>query len=227
MFSMIRSKDITDRDLVRFLEEDVGGARDPLEDGVNMRAHQRDKEGWTPLHWAASEGWDGFARKLLSMKASTNVTDPCGTTPLMVAAYNGHVSVLEAILRDPRTEVLQENAFGSTAMHYAAQQGHAGCIAPLCRASCEVNSGDKHGETPISWAARNGHSDAVVALCDCNADPLQLNFASEDAIEMARNAGHDEIVEILEAETRFGEAADALPAEASTVLPSNEARPGV
>lgn len=217
LFALIRTPATRDQDLVAFLDEEQEG-RDPLEDGASMRAHRRDNEGWTPLHWAASEGWQGFAERLLDMQASTNVADPCGTTPLMVAAYHGHSGVLEAIVSDHRTDPHQENAFGSVALHYAAQHGHTKCIEVLCELGCEVDKPDRHDETPLSWAARNGHKEAVVTLCDFGADPLKVNFASEDCIEFARTNGHTGIVEILEdlvSDMFRSESADKLSTELS------------
>ncbi|GAA6225891.1 protein phosphatase 1 regulatory subunit 27 [Lates japonicus] len=43
--------------------------------------HQRDEEGWTPLHMACSDGFPDIARYLLSLGANPELENDCGETP--------------------------------------------------------------------------------------------------------------------------------------------------
>ncbi|XP_030638713.1 protein phosphatase 1 regulatory subunit 27b [Chanos chanos] len=43
--------------------------------------HQRDEEGWTPLHMACSDGFPEIARYLLSLGASVDAENECGEKP--------------------------------------------------------------------------------------------------------------------------------------------------
>ncbi|KAK5927133.1 hypothetical protein CgunFtcFv8_022652 [Champsocephalus gunnari] len=43
--------------------------------------HQRDEEGWTPLHMACSDGFPHIARYLLSLGADTELVNECGEKP--------------------------------------------------------------------------------------------------------------------------------------------------
>ncbi|XP_049575903.1 protein phosphatase 1 regulatory subunit 27b [Syngnathus scovelli] len=43
--------------------------------------HQRDDEGWTPLHMACSDGFPHIARYLLSLGADPNMENDCGEKP--------------------------------------------------------------------------------------------------------------------------------------------------
>ncbi|XP_029292892.1 protein phosphatase 1 regulatory subunit 27b [Cottoperca gobio] len=43
--------------------------------------HQRDKEGWTPLHMACSDGFPHIARYLLSLGADPELENDCGEKP--------------------------------------------------------------------------------------------------------------------------------------------------
>ncbi|KAM3624395.1 uncharacterized protein V6R79_022877 [Siganus canaliculatus] len=43
--------------------------------------HQRDEEGWTPLHMACSDGFPHIARYLLSLGANPELENECGEKP--------------------------------------------------------------------------------------------------------------------------------------------------
>uniref|UniRef100_A0A672FE66 Uncharacterized protein n=1 Tax=Salarias fasciatus TaxID=181472 RepID=A0A672FE66_SALFA len=43
--------------------------------------HQRDEEGWTPLHMACSDGFPHIARFLLSLGADPTLENDCGEKP--------------------------------------------------------------------------------------------------------------------------------------------------
>ncbi|XP_029998741.1 protein phosphatase 1 regulatory subunit 27b [Sphaeramia orbicularis] len=43
--------------------------------------HQRDEEGWTPLHMACSDGFPHIARYLLSLGADPDLENDCGEKP--------------------------------------------------------------------------------------------------------------------------------------------------
>ncbi|XP_008315978.1 protein phosphatase 1 regulatory subunit 27b isoform X2 [Cynoglossus semilaevis] len=43
--------------------------------------HQRDEEGWTPLHMACSDGFPQIARYLLSLGADPELENECGERP--------------------------------------------------------------------------------------------------------------------------------------------------
>eukprot|EP00933_Yihiella_yeosuensis_P023155 TRINITY_DN1807_c2_g1_i1.p1 TRINITY_DN1807_c2_g1~~TRINITY_DN1807_c2_g1_i1.p1 ORF type:complete len:218 (-),score=54.84 TRINITY_DN1807_c2_g1_i1:182-835(-) len=198
LLQLLKKGETDEEDLLELLKDDVR-ARDPLEDKSSGIAHQRDKDGWSPLHWAAQDGHERLAEKLIEMRVSTNSADQCGATPLMIAAFNGRIRIIEALLLERSTDVRQVNTYLTTALHYAAQRGHANCIQSLVEAGAEVDALDRHSDTPLSWAARAGHLDAVKKLLELKADPLLDNNASEDSIEMAEAAGWEEVAELMQA----------------------------
>lgn len=50
-----------------------------------------DKNGWTPLHYAAANGNNKIVKMLLVRDAFVNAASPNGTTPVMMAAEAGHI----------------------------------------------------------------------------------------------------------------------------------------
>jgi ankyrin repeat protein len=63
----------------------------------------KDKDGWTPLHWAVCNDHlevikKEVIKKLISAGANVNAKDKYGETPLHRAAYNGHLEVTKILI---------------------------------------------------------------------------------------------------------------------------------
>ncbi len=55
------------------------------------------KNGWTPLHYAAANGNNTIVKMLLVRDAFVNAASPNGTTPLMMAAQAGHIYTVKLL----------------------------------------------------------------------------------------------------------------------------------
>ncbi|XP_056892755.1 protein phosphatase 1 regulatory subunit 27b [Takifugu flavidus] len=61
--------------------------------------HQRDEEGWTPLHMACSDGFPHIARYLLSLGADPELKNDCGEKPAdLIDPDNKELLVLFGLL---------------------------------------------------------------------------------------------------------------------------------
>jgi ankyrin repeat protein len=95
------------------------------------------KPGWTPLHYAATNGQLGVMVLLLDNHAYIDATSPNGTTPLMMAAHYGTTPAVKLLLdsgADPRLR----NEQGLSAIDFAQRAGRsesAALIATFIRAS--------------------------------------------------------------------------------------------
>jgi uncharacterized protein len=78
------------------------------------------KKGWTPLHYAATNGQDEVVKVLLDHSAYIDAGSPNGTTPLMMAARGGHVSTVKLLL-DNGADLNVKNQLGLTALDFAKQ----------------------------------------------------------------------------------------------------------
>lgn len=89
---------------------------------VAARLIQRDadvnKTGWTPLHYAASNGHLAIMSLLLDNNAYIDAESPNGTTPLMMAALYGSASSVKLLL-EAGADPLLKNQQGLSAIDFA------------------------------------------------------------------------------------------------------------
>lgn len=91
------------------------------------------------------------------------------STPLHMAAANGHTELVKLIL---------DNIEESERKQY-------------------VNKPNDHGNTALHWACLVGVLDCVKLLVEAGADPMIQNESGKDSVFQAESAGHEEIIDYL------------------------------
>jgi hypothetical protein len=76
------------------------------------------KTGWTPLHYAATNGHLAIIQMLLDESAYIDAESPNGTTPLMMAAMYGSTDAVKLLL-DSGADPTLKNQLGLTALDFA------------------------------------------------------------------------------------------------------------
>ncbi|CAH0047190.1 unnamed protein product, partial [Clonostachys solani] len=123
----------------------------PATDAVNMP----DATGRTPLYRATFHGHYNAVQQLIDAGADVNDQD---VTPLMVAALNDRVEIMQHLLStDRRTNktrchINQQNKYGRTALHHAAQYSHFRAIQLLLEKGADTSARDSSGQTPLHQA---------------------------------------------------------------------------
>ncbi|KAK9787854.1 hypothetical protein WJX73_009765 [Symbiochloris irregularis] len=115
-------------------------------------------------------------------------------SPLHLAAFYGHVGVVEVLLASGACDPHALNAQGCTALHMAAHQGHADAAARLCRGdACEVDAADGMGRTALHHAAALGHEAVVMELWAGHCSVHAADIDGWTALHHACQAGHTEV----------------------------------
>ena len=99
-----------------------------LEAGADVNA--KDKGGWTPLRWAARNGYTDIVKTLIDTGANVHARDGDGRTVLMYGAGKGHRGTVIALI-DKGADVNARSKTGWTALKLAARNGHKDIVALL------------------------------------------------------------------------------------------------
>merc|ERR1711935_990709 len=140
-----------------------------------------------------------FGSAFCSSSARTTSTWPF-STPLYIAAQDGHVDAVRALLEQNADPNLARTDIGTTPLYIAARNGHVDAVRALLEHNADPNlaTTDEYGATPLYIAAQNGHVDAVQALLEQNANP---NTTTTDGawtpLKMATGLGHTAVADLL------------------------------
>ena len=88
------------------------------------------KDGWSPLHYAATGGSAAIVKLLLSRGAPLEARSPNGSTPLMMAARYGNEEAVDALLA-AGADRTAKNDLGMDAAAFAASAGRDRLAARL------------------------------------------------------------------------------------------------
>lgn len=124
-------------------------------------------------------------------------SDWLGTSPLHLAAQNGHSDAADILLkagasRDTRNKV------DRTPLHFASIEGHLPIVTLLISNGAEIDAKDLLKMTPLHWSVERGHYDVVEYLLAHGADVNLHSKFDKTPIDIAYDNGHNEMIPLLE-----------------------------
>jgi ankyrin repeat protein len=167
-----------------------------------------DAKGRTALWLAAKKDRKAMAEILLRCHADPNMMDrDRGMSPLLVAAENGCLEIVEVLLQNKRVDRGSRDCDGRNVLSLAAARGHVDVVTLLLQHE-EIKSTkdvpdrqDENGQTPLLWAARKGgegRAEVVDILLKHGADPnAKDSKEGRSALSWAARNENEDIVKCL------------------------------
>lgn len=165
--------------------------------GTDLNAPIRD--GLSPLHWAARNGFAKVAKLLLEHGANVNLhaSGMESATPLHVVAVYGHKPTAEALLTGD-ADVNAMDKWSSTPLQYASFNGHDDIVDLLISRGARVNNRDgRFGVTAVQVATAAGKESTVRLLVGKGADINTRNDAGETPLGTANRMNQTAIARFL------------------------------
>ncbi|PRW45187.1 hypothetical protein C2E21_6160 [Chlorella sorokiniana] len=180
------------------------------------------KEGWLPIHSAASEGHASVVEVLLRLAPESAIASTREQyTAAMMAAFSGHAASLKLLIDAAPELLFMTNREGCTCTYFAAEMGHVDCLQLLLhRAPALAAAPTEGGFTAAHLAATLGQEatlqllleaapSAATALTDKGSTPahlaaekgrtacLQLLMAAAPETAVVGGGGRAAVVELL------------------------------
>ncbi|KAF9355541.1 hypothetical protein BGX26_006417 [Mortierella sp. AD094] len=153
----------------------------------------QDEEGETALYQAAAAGSTECVQLLLLAGASASQGNEESITPLIIASYNGFVSICRILITIGHADVNQQDNTQKSALLLASYAGHADVMAELVEHGASLNTLDQYGWSSLMLAAYAGKLEACKLLLTQGADPHIKTANGKNARSLSWDAGHKSI----------------------------------
>lgn len=136
------------------------------------------------------------AAHLIEMSPTIHKNPDIIMTPLIEACCTGCIKEVKRLLEN-KVDVNEKSSFGSSALMWAAFNGHSDIVELLLSAHANVDIQDDQGGTPLTAAAFANHLDVVKQLVKAGANVNVCSKNGKTALICAAYNGNKDIVKYL------------------------------
>uniref|UniRef100_A0AC34FJ21 26S proteasome non-ATPase regulatory subunit 10 n=1 Tax=Panagrolaimus sp. ES5 TaxID=591445 RepID=A0AC34FJ21_9BILA len=116
---------------------------------VDSDVNHKNKNGQTPLHYAASKNHPNIVKLLIENNADLNQTDKLGAAPLHRASAQGHIDVVKILCSNPKIRIDIKDNEGNTPLHLACEDQNDSLAIFLAKSGANVKMQNKEEKTPL------------------------------------------------------------------------------
>lgn len=116
------------------------------------------------FHKACFNGYEDIVRVLLTNGANMTLPTQGGATCLHIAAYNGHISIINLLVKEYHVSINTQTSIGSTALHYAVGRGLLEAVKELLALGAQVDQATNSYTTPLHVACLKENVDMIKLL---------------------------------------------------------------
>ena len=151
----------------------------PLKTPEEIRKHLADY-----LFEAARIGDNNIINEFAAAHYDLNVRDSKGYTALILAAYHGHGSTVDLLLKDKADACAKDNS-GNTALMGALFKGEISIARRLAATKCDPDQRNNAGQTAAMYAALFGRMEILQQLKDRGANVNAKDASGNSAASLA------------------------------------------
>ncbi|KAK3224624.1 hypothetical protein Dsin_004486 [Dipteronia sinensis] len=163
--------------------------------GVGADPKKTDYDGRSPLHIAASKGYEDMIHFLIEKGVDVNISDNLGNTPLLEAIKNGHDGVTSALV-EAGASLTIDDAGGFLCTTVAKRE--LDFLKRILAIGINPNSKNYDHRTPLHVAASEGLYLMVKLLIDAGASVFSKDRWGNTPLDDARICGNKILIKLLE-----------------------------
>ncbi|CAK9171641.1 unnamed protein product [Ilex paraguariensis] len=157
--------------------------------------NKKDYDGRSPLHLAASKGYEDITLFLIREEVDINTSDNFGNTPLLEAIKSGHDEVASLLVK--QGAVLKIDDAGGFLCTVVAR-GDSDLLRRVLSNGIDPNSKDYDHRTPLHVAASQGFYLMAKLLLDAGASVFSKDRWGNTPLDEWRMCGNKNMIKLLE-----------------------------
>ena len=160
--------------------------------------NQKNKLGFTPLHYASYNGNMKLIKLLLNNGADINISNNNGLNVLHLAAQGNQVTPIYYLIHKYKMNVNSIDKIGNTSLHWACFLNNDKVLNFLLLCDkINVNIKNKNGFTPLHFSVIGRNIKAIKKLIISGGDITIKNNKNETCLNLAYKKNYKEIKELL------------------------------